>query len=123
MFTQVAVGLGASGTVSCSIGTVGVGSALFTLVVPGPRRPGRPRDAGGEHRNRELRHLRSGCRDQLGDRDHNGGRDATSSITKTGPATVLAGGSIAYTATIANAGTSSASDVTIADPTPASLTS
>jgi uncharacterized repeat protein (TIGR01451 family) len=43
-------------------------------------------------------------------------------LVKTGPAGVRFGGSIVYTLTVVNAGPSSASDVTIDDPTPAGLT-
>lgn len=44
------------------------------------------------------------------------------SIVKSGPATVLAGGTIAYTLTVTNNGPAVAIGVSVADPTPANLT-
>ena len=44
------------------------------------------------------------------------------SITKTGPASVIAGQNIVYTVTVTNNGPSSASAVNVADPTPGGLT-
>ena len=44
------------------------------------------------------------------------------SVTKVGPASVVLGGPITYTITVANAGPSDAAGVTVADPTPAGLT-
>jgi uncharacterized repeat protein (TIGR01451 family) len=44
------------------------------------------------------------------------------SVTKTGPASVLAGQNIVYTVTVTNNGPAAATAVNVADPTPASLT-
>ena len=43
-------------------------------------------------------------------------------VTKTGPATVLVGGSVLYTLTVTNNGPAVATGVVLADPTPANLT-
>ncbi|MEA2162345.1 MAG: hypothetical protein QOK37_472 [Thermoanaerobaculia bacterium] len=44
------------------------------------------------------------------------------SVVKTGPASIIAGQSIAYSVVVTNNGSSSAASVTVADPTPAGLT-
>jgi uncharacterized repeat protein (TIGR01451 family) len=44
------------------------------------------------------------------------------SITKTGPASAVSGGRVTYAVTVANAGPSAATAVTVDDPTPAGLT-
>ena len=51
-----------------------------------------------------------------------GTSQANLGITKTGPASVLPGGTVNYTLTVSNAGPSDAPDVTVSDPTPSGLT-
>ena len=51
-----------------------------------------------------------------------GTSQANLGITKTGPASVLPGGTVNYTLTVSNAGPSDALDVTVSDPTPSGLT-
>ena len=60
--------------------------------------------------------------DSATDTSSPGTSQANLGITKTGPASVLPGGSVTYTLTVSNAGPSDALDVTVSDPTPSGLT-
>ena len=60
--------------------------------------------------------------DSATDTSSPGTSQADLGITKTGPASVLPGGSVTYTLTVSNAGPSDAPDVTVSDPTPGGLT-
>ena len=55
------------------------------------------------------------------DTDSPGTSQANLGITKTGPASVLPGGTVTYTLNVTNAGPSDALDVTVSDPTPTGL--
>ena len=115
--------VGAGGVVSCSIASSGVGSALFTLVVT----VSSSAPVGTVVTNTAT--ISSVTSDP--DRGNNSATATVTttvsaaadvSIKKAGPAMVVAGGSVAYTLTVVNAGPSSALAVTIDDPTPAGLT-
>ena len=59
--------------------------------------------------------------DSATDTSSPGTSQANLGITKTGPASILPGGSLTYTLTVSNAGPSDALDVTVSDPTPSGL--
>ena len=60
--------------------------------------------------------------DSATDTDSPGTSLANLGISKTGPASVLPGGTVTYTLNVTNAGPSDALDVTVSDPTPTGLT-
>jgi uncharacterized repeat protein (TIGR01451 family) len=113
--------VGAGGTLSCSIASSSVGSAVFTLVVGVP-----PTATAGTIVSNTATVSAITADPVPGNNSATASTTiagtADLSITKTGPATVVRGGSIAYTLTVVNAGPSSATGVTIADPTPPGLT-
>ncbi len=113
--------VGAGGTVTCSIPNSGVGSAVFTLVatvapavIPGTILTNSVSVSSVTADTAPANNSATATTTVAGAADL--------SITKTGPPTILSGGSIAYTLTVVNAGPSSAAAVSIDDPTPAGLT-
>jgi uncharacterized repeat protein (TIGR01451 family) len=130
METCVVTGTGACGTNASSGNTVsltnaslapGAGNTL-TVTVTGTSAPvqrsagqyGHGRGRGRDRHEPEQRH-----RDRHRLARHVAGEPG---ITKTGPASVLPGGTVNYTLTVSNAGPSDALDVTVSDPTPSGLT-
>jgi uncharacterized repeat protein (TIGR01451 family) len=113
--------VGAGGTVTCSIASMSAGAAGFYLVVAVA-----PTIAFGTPIS-NLADVSTVTADTVA--SNNSATAATTvtaisdvSITKTGPATVVPGASIAYTLTVTNHGPIEANRVMVSDPAPAGLT-
>ena len=111
-------GIGTQGTVSCSIGVMGGGvSAQFTINV-------------GVGNVASITNTATVSSDSFDPNSMNNSSSASTtvtqtadlSITKTAPATAIAGTNITYTLSVANGGPSSASTVALTDNLPASVT-
>ena len=114
----VAPAVGTTGTIQCSFSTFGPGaSAQFLLTIN--------TGAAASISNTATVSTASFDTDP-----GNGSSTVTTAVnqsadlgvSKTGPATIIAGGSAAYSLTVTNAGPSAAANVTLTDPTPTNTT-